>query len=581
MVLFHVLGPLEVHAGTAVRRFGGSKPGTLLATLLTKPNGWLATEDLVAAIWPEPAVPVSAEANLKTYVWQLRRSLPEYDGGPRIESGPGGYRVRVGRGELDTHRVGELAEQARLASSDGRTEAAAALLEQALRTWRGRPFAGLDPVASTDALAQLDDLRLGLAERLAEAQLALDRGQDALSTLRSVTADAPLREGIWARLIRALHATGRRAEALAAYRQARDLLAAELGVGPGPALVEAYRLALGDARSGPARRELPRDVPLAGRTAELAAVRRAARDAVPVVLVEGMAGVGKTALAVHAAHRLAPDYPDGQFFVRLGDGGQPGTPDPAAVLDRLLRGVGVPAAGIPSDLDGRSALWRSELARRRILLVLDDVPGPDQLAPLLPAIPTCLTLVTTRNRDWHPDGATRVRLAPLGTEAAAALFRSALGRRDTDRQAVAAIAHRCGGLPAALRDAAARLHSRPHWTVRRLADELDDDPCGVLSDAVRRSITDTCRRLPDRERAAWYALGDLPGEFGPAAAARALGITVGAARPALEALVDRGLLDVNGGDLYRSHVLVRHLARCAVVPAGGPVRRHHGGRRVA
>ncbi|MDW5327038.1 BTAD domain-containing putative transcriptional regulator [Plantactinospora sp. KLBMP9567] len=582
-MLFHVLGPIEVHGGTAVRRIGGSKPGALLATLLTKPNAWMTTDELVATIWPEQAAPASAEANLKTYVWTLRRGLPEHDGGPRIESRPGAYRIRVGRGERDVDRVGELAEQARCASAGGDAGTAATLLDQALRMWRGRPFADLEGNAATGLLAHLEDLRLGLAERLAEAQLAVGRGQDAVATLRAVTADAPLREEAWALLVRVLHETGRRAEALAEYRRARQLLCTELGVEPGAALAEAHRLALGAARIGPVRRELPRDVPLAGRRAELAVVGEAARDSpAPVVLVHGMAGVGKTAFVVHAGHRLAPDYPDGQFFVRVAGNADGGTPGAAAALHRLLRGVGVPVSEIPPDLDERSALWRSELARRRVLLVLDDVPDPDQLTPLLPATPGCLTLATTTNRGWHPDGATRVGLAPLPTEAAAALFRSALGARheEADQRSVLAVAQLCGGLPAALRDAAARLLCRPHWTTRRLVDELDEDPCRVLSDAVRRSIVDARRPPAGRELALWYALGDLPGEFGTAAAARALGVTPGAARPVLEALVDRGLLDVAAAERYRSHVLVRHMARCTA-PVGGPVREHHRGRRVA
>ncbi|MGX7674421.1 BTAD domain-containing putative transcriptional regulator [Plantactinospora sp. DSM 117369] len=589
-MLFHVLGPLEVHCATGTRPIGAGKRAALLAILLTKPNAWLTIDELIATIWPEQAVPASAEANLKTYVWTLRRRLPDHNGGPRIESRPGAYRIRIGRGELDVDRVGELAEQARLASAGGDPGTAAARLDQALRMWRGRPFAELDGTAATEVLTNLDDLRLGLAEQLAEAQLAAGHGQDALITLRAITVDAPLREAAWAQLIRVLHVTGRRAEALAAYRQARELLSAELGVEPGAALAEAYRLALGDshrtalggAPGGSVRRELPRDVPLAGRRAELAAVRRAAHDAAPVVLVEGMAGVGKTALVVHAAHQLAADHPDGQFFVRLGDAGHPGTSTAAAALDRLLRGVGVPDSEIPRDLDERSALWRSELARRRVLLVLDDVPGPDALAPLLPAAPGCLALVTTRNRGWHPGGATRISLAPLGAEDSAALFRSALGGRgaDADRRTLLAVGQRCGGLPAALRDAAARLQCRPHWTPRRLVEELDDDPCRVLSDAVRRSIVDAGRRLAGRELAAWYALGDLPGEFGPPAAARALGVPVGAARMALETLVDQGLLDVASAERYRSHVLVRHLARCTA-PAGHPFREHHRDRRVA
>ena len=581
-MLFHVLGPLEVHNGT-VHQLGPSKPATLLATLLLQPNAWVAVDHLIAATWQEQAVPASAEANLKTYVWQLRRLLPDHNGHTRIESRSGAYRIRVGPGELDADRAGELAAEARRAASDNDTAAAVTLLEQALRLWRGRPFEGVEAAVSTGAVTWFEELHLRLREHLAELQVVLGRNQDAVATLRTVTADAPLREDAWAQLVRALHTAGMRAEALAACRRAGELLSTELGVEPGPVLAEAHRLVVGDAQLPRTRRELPRDVPLAGRTDEVATVLRAATDIAPVVLVDGMAGVGKTALAVHVAHRLAPDYPDGQFFVNLRGGDPHSALAPSAALERLLRGIGVPPAEVPSDPDERSALWRSELSRRRVLLVLDDAADGDQLAPLLPAAPACLTVVTTSNRGWHLDGAVRVGLEPLGETAAGALFVTAAGGSPTgaDHAAVAAVVRHCGGLPAALRDAAARLRTRPHWTVRRLAEELDDEPCRVLSDAVRRSISDASRRLDSRELAAWHALGDLPGEFGANAAARALGIAATAARPVLEKLVDRGLLRVSSPDRYRSHVLVRHLASCATSAGRLPRENHRDRRRVA
>ncbi|MFE9207271.1 BTAD domain-containing putative transcriptional regulator [Micromonospora sp. NPDC007230] len=579
MALFHVLGPLEVHSRPG-QQLGAGKPATLLAALLVQPNAWVAVDHLLECTWQEQAAPSSAEANLKTYVWRLRRLLPDHDGGPRIDSRRGAYRLRVGPGELDAHQAAELAAQARVTATNGDSARALALVEQALGLWRGRPFAGFDAATSADVVDRLDELHLDLRECQAKLQLALGRAEAAIGTLRTVTTTDPLREGAWAHLVRALHVTGARAAALAAYRQAGEVLATELGVEPGPALTEAYRRAGGAARPGRTRRELPRDVPLIGRADELAAVRRAAGGSAPVVLVDGMVGVGKTAFAVHAAHRLAARYPDGQFFVRL-----PLTPRPSGsaklvdVLGRLLRGIGVRGTDLPGDLDERSALWRSELAGRRVLLVLDDVPDAAHLAPLLPSGAGCLTVVTTRNRGWHPDDAARITLRPLGEEEATALFRAAAGGRATglQRTAVAAVVRRCGGLPAALRDAAARLRTRPHWTIRTLVEELDDEPCQVLSDVMRRSVTTARDGLSGHELAAWYALSELPDEFGCGAAARVIGATVDAARSALEVLVDRGLLEFVSADRYRSHVLIRRLARCT-----GRVREPHGvGRRVA
>lgn len=576
-VLFHVLGPLEVHGDTGAGRHVTGKPAILLATLLLQPNAWVAAEELVDVIWPERAMPPSAKANLKTYVWRLRRLLPDHHGGPRIESRRSAYRVRVGPGELDSHRFAELAAEARRAAATGAPDAAVGLLDEALRLWRGRPFDGLDTAASRAVLTRLEQLSLAAREDLAETQVALGHHAEAVATLQAIVAEAPLREGTWVRLVRTLYAAGLPAEAVGAYRQAQAVLRAELGVDPGPALVEAYRVVLDGTPAGRLRRELPRDVPLVGRRDELATVRRAAGGNASVVLVDGMAGVGKTAFAVHAAHRLTAGYPDGQFYLDLSGAG---TVDTGAALQRLLRGLGVPVGAVPSDVDERSALWRSELAGRRVLLVLDGVADGAGLAPLLSAGPGCLTLVTTANRDWHVDGAVRIGLRPLAEADATALFRAAAGlpaaRAESvgAESAVAMVARHCGGLPAALRDAAGRLRSRPQWTVNRLVGELDDDPCRVLTDVTRRSIADVGGRLAGAERMAWRALGRLPERFGSGTAAR----TAGVARSALEALVDRGLLESVSSEHYRSHPLVRHLAGCATA-AAEPSRRGH--RRVA
>ncbi|GIJ48434.1 hypothetical protein Val02_53200 [Virgisporangium aliadipatigenens] len=586
-MLFQLLGPLEIHDGEAVSRPGAGKAATVLATLLLHRNVWVAVDRIVDVVWPEHAAPPSAEANLKTYVWQLRRILPAGPAGPRIERRPGAYRLRVAPGEVDTDRVDALAAEA------ARADPALAVerLRAALALWRGRAFEGLHGPGLDAAATTWEERRIELTARLADRLSRAGQGAEAVATLRALTVDAPLREQTWSRLVLALHATGHRADALAAYRRARHLLRTELGVEPGPALAEAHRAVL--AASEAARDDLPRDVPLTGRTAELARLRRIAAGDAPVVVIDGLIGVGKTAFAVHAAHRLADGYPDGRLFVPVG------TAPPEAILTRLLRAldpsigstvdgptstVDVPGRSLVDGriattdavaADGRSAAmdadagaaavdvlaarWRAALRGRRVLLVLDDVADGDRLAPLLPAAPGCLTLVTTGRRDWHPDGAARMTLHPLGDGDAALVLRSALAAhsatrpgRDADA-AVAAIVRRCAGLPAALGDVAARSAVRPQWTVRRLAEEVARDPGPMFGERVRRSVATATRRLDGPALAAWHALARLPAAFGAVAAARILRTTPAAARAALETLVDRGLLEPLPHDAYRAH----------------------------
>lgn len=239
-MLFHVLGPIEVHAAGVHRPIAG-KPAIVLATLLLYRNVWVSLDQLADNVWPAGAPPLSAVANLRTYVWQVRRALPDPG---RVERRGDAYRLRTGPGETDADRVTRTAVEATRVADP---VVALSMVDEALGCWRGRAYSGL--AAAAAAADQLDELRLDLRELRAAQLLALDRGVEAVAQLREVTRAAPLREWAWAGLVRTLAATGRRAEALQAYRQAAELLAAELGVEPGPDLRTARRRALGTARS--------------------------------------------------------------------------------------------------------------------------------------------------------------------------------------------------------------------------------------------------------------------------------------------------------------------------------------------
>jgi DNA-binding SARP family transcriptional activator len=239
-MLFHVLGPIEVHAAGAVRAVAG-KPAVVLATMLLHRNTWVSLDQLADQVWPEGRAPLSATANLRTYVWQVRRALPEPD---RVDRRGDAYRLRAAPDEVDADRAVRVVAEATRATGPA---PALALIDEALGWWRGRAYPGLTTASAAAAADQVDELRLDLRELRAAQLQALGRTAEAVAELRAVIAGAPLREWAWAGLIRTLAAGGRRAEALLAYRRAAELLAAELGVDPGPELLTARRLVLAPA----------------------------------------------------------------------------------------------------------------------------------------------------------------------------------------------------------------------------------------------------------------------------------------------------------------------------------------------
>ncbi|WP_346133834.1 AfsR/SARP family transcriptional regulator [Lentzea roselyniae] len=475
-MLFRVLGPLET--GVRVAR----KPAALLATLLLNAGEWVDCNRLTEVIWPDQVPPRSALSNIKSYVWQLRRDLP--DSGPRIEARAGAYRLCVAPGEVDAECFRRHTAAGRSAMARGDAAEAVRHLETAARLWRGRPFAELPDDVVAPVVAELEELRWEVRETLADALTAVRRHREAIALLRELTAADPLREGPWARLVLTLVRAGRRSEALATYEDARRVLADELGVDPGPALVEAHRQALVEPGTRRVRCDLPRAVPdFTGRSREVARLTELGRSAtttVPVVVIDGTPGVGKTALAVHVAHRIAGEFPDGQLFVDLRS--PDGAPlDAGLLLARLLRAAGV--RDIPDDVVERAAAWRAELAGRRVLLVLDDAASSDQVRPLLPGSAGCMVLITTRTPVLHLDAITPLTLAPLAAAQTAALFRS--GAEASTDDVVQEVVRRTGGVPTAVRAATALFRTRPQWTHRQFAACLMRDHAHHVTPALR------------------------------------------------------------------------------------------------
>ncbi|MFJ8039129.1 AfsR/SARP family transcriptional regulator [Kitasatospora sp. NPDC096147] len=595
---FGVLGPLEVRFGGVGLRVGGPIPTRVLTVLLLSPGRTVPVGRLVAAAWEEEP-PATAAHQIRKAVAELRQRIP---GGPALllTDGPG-YRAEIGQEQLDLSRFTLLLRQSRAALDTDRLSEAADHLRAALALWRGPVLAGHGGSVIAAASAVLEERRLAAVGQLLDLRLALGESGQLVHELRELCTDHPLRETFRGQLMLALHRSGRRAEALAEYATTRALLVEELGVEPGQQLSRLHQSILrggpeptGAVRAAepapvtgaaaPAPCTLPYDLAdFTGREAELARLTErpgealtgpsaAGPGAVRILVVDGMGGSGKTALVVRAAHRLAPDFPDGQFYSDL-RGFAPGERpcDPVAVLGTLLRCLGVPGERLPEGLAGRSALWRSALTGRRVLLVLDNAADAAQVRPLLPASAGCRVLVTSRRRLVGLDGldgAEAVSLDLLTPEQSAGLLTATLGtaRTGQDPDAVRELAERCGHLPLALRIAAARLRNRPLWTVRHFADRLADesrrlDELRSGDRSVELAVRLSYQELGDRHRRALRLLGRCTGGIDVHGAAALFGLGPQQAEDLLEQLMDSHLVEQHELGRYALHDLVRQFAR--------------------
>ncbi|MEU6999703.1 tetratricopeptide repeat protein [Nonomuraea sp. NPDC046570] len=507
-LVFRVLGPLEVLAAGRPVRIPGGKPRLLLATLLLDAPHAVPCDLLVEVLWPRRA-PRSAQANVRTYVSALRALL-----GPLIRSEGSGYAIDVPAGGLDLLEFEALV---------GRARRQPELLREALALWRGAPLAGLQGSPHWERrLHPLAEVRLTAAQELAALRLAQGRYAEAVTELRALLADHPFREDLWRQLLLALHAGGRQAEALRAYVEVREHLVAELGVEPGPELRRAHAQVLTgepaphhSSSDMPVPRQLPPDIPdFVGRRRELAVLS----SLPPLVVITGPPGSGKSALAVHAAHALGHAYPHGQLYLCL-EGTSQAPADPAELLGEALRALGaVPAGSLPE----RVALYRSLLAERPMLVLLDDAVDAAQVRPLLPG-GAGTVIVTSRRRITGLPGARRLNVDALDPAEAAELLDGIVGAHRTaeEPEEAAAILSACGHLPLAVRIAGARLAARPGWRLSVLRHRLADDSrrlgelrAGDLE--VRASLEGSYRLLSADATRALATLGllgsgDLPG----------------------------------------------------------------------
>jgi len=596
---FRILGPVEVWDGAQRLAVGGSKPRALLAILLLHANQVVSTERLVDELWGE-APPTTARNLVQVYVSRLRQALyyrrDQAAQVPMLVTRPSGYLLRVEPGELDLDCFEDLTAEARRAAVHGDLERAGERWCAALALWRGPALAGAaSEYLWQTAAPRLEEARVVALEERLEIGLRLGRHAELVGELQALIAVYPGRERLCRQLMLALYRSGRRAQALTVYRNVRQMLVEELGLEPSSALQELERAILRadptlepvlptasatfdepGPRRGPC--QLPPDIDdFTGRQGAVAEVQqlleKEGATAIVISAIAGKAGVGKTTLAVRVAHRLRPRFADGQLYVDL-RGVEAQALDRADVLAGFLRALEVEGAEIPEGLEDRVRLYRSRLADRRVLVVLDNAASEAQVRPLLPGSQSCAVLVTSRVRLSGLEAAHALTLDMLEPDQAVELLAKLAGtaRVAAEPEAAQQIARFCGGLPLAVRIAGARLASRPQWRLALLAERLahehrrlDELSTGDLE--VRASVALSYRGREEQERRLFRLLGLLAAPSFPTwVAAALLDRGLAEAEGLLERLVDAQLVEAAGQDQagqlrYRLHDLLRVYAR--------------------
>ena len=593
-VRFGVLGPLlAVDNSGAARAVPAAKQRIVLAALLLGSGRVVSAGELSEALW-DASPPPNAPAVMRTYVTRLRRVLGP--AGARIAGRSPGWAVELrGAEEFDLAEVGDLWRAARAAAGAGEWRRVSSVLARALGLWRGEPLADVPSVVLGGREGgRLAELRLQLTEARIDADLRLGRHGELVAELRRLVAEQPLREHIRVQLMLACYGCGQQAAALEVYRDARARLAEELGVEPGRELRDMHQKMLAGSVDlvvpassevmGRAREQVlavPRQLPAAprhfvGRRPELERLARLAGAAGGgvVVAVSGMAGVGKTALALHWAHRVAAGFPGGQLYADLGGFGPSGTPvEPSAALDGFLDALGVPAERIPESLGARAALFRSLVAGRRVLVVLDNARDVGQVRPLLPGSPGCLALVTSRARLAAlavSGNAELVALEALSEQEARQLLAVRLGasRVASEPDAVREVIGLCARLPLAVAIAAARAVAHPQLPLAALAAELRDSArrldvldAGDAVTSVRAVMSWSYQQLAESPARMLRLLSVHPGPGITAAAAASMaGIPLGQARHALHVLSAANLVTESSSGRYALNDLLRAFA---------------------
>ena len=586
---FRLLGSMELIVEGRQVKLGSPKERTLLAILLCAARAPVPMDTLLDRLW-DGDPPPSGSVTVQSYLSRLRHRLRAEVGDlVRLNSSTRAYRLEVDADTVDLLRFRHLHSQARELARSGEAERAVDRLREAESLWRGEALSDFGNAWAATLRHRLAEERRAAQEQRVHLELGLGRHSELVGELVELVARQPIAEPVVLDLMLALFRSGRQGDSLAVYRQARTRLRDELGLAPGPALDQLHQRVLQSdptlhaptptlepaaaldptaqpavPRHGPDN--LPRDIPdFTGRKGELAILLSAAApsSALPLIVIHGMPGCGKTALAVHAAHQLRASYPDGVLYVDLHRHGREAAAEPADTLTTLLTLVGTPAGSMPGDQDGRSSLWREQMSHRRALLVLDDVQDAAQVRPLLPGNSGCCVIVTSRHWLAELEGSRLIPLDVLSETEAVELFTRIVGRsRSKDVTGVRHVVHLCGRLALAIQLTANRFRHRTAWDVSDLADQLRQlsaQPGGHGTLKTINSSFDLCyKELGAAERRLLRLLTLHPGPDLTLRTATALdGRGFASVRRSLDELLDGHMLEESMKDRYFFHDLVR------------------------
>jgi len=616
------LGPLGVWRSGTPLSLGPPAQRAVLGLLLLDPGALVRRDTIIDVLWGD-LPPRTAAGLVQAHVSRIRRLLKKsecFAGTDRVLDSVGGaYRLILSRNELDLLVFRDLAARAAAAQASGDVMTAAELYDHAVGLWRGEPCGDVDVLRAHPGVTALKQELARVLLMYAEVACTLGEPYRVLPRLQALADAEPLNELAHARLIIALAGAGQQAAAIRVYQDVRIRLDLELGLYPGEELSEAYlRVLRQDIRAGNDRRPrarppalgatgqvVPRQLPAAprgftGRAGELAALsrllERESRKASGLVIaaLTGMAGIGKTALALHWAHRVAGQFPDGQLFVNLRGFSLSGTlVAPSEAVCSFLTALGTPPAQIPADTDAQAALYRTLLVGRRMLIVLDNAQDAEQVRPLLPGSPGCMALVTSRNRLTGLAAAESAHLITLGeltdSESRKLLSMSlGIGQARAEPTAVSELIALCGRLPLALCDVAARAVARPGLPLSALVAEMQDArslldvlETGESATSVRVVFSWSRAKLGDQASRMFRLLGIHPGpDITPSTAASLAGVARGQACLALTELCDVHLLTEYAPGRYCFHDLLRAYAEERARASYSDVERRAAVRRV-